>query len=89
VSGGMSDRGSEPGQNFPQYSMAELDKWAELAGAGDRAFASTGPAADGDAESMSYEELCQAHIEAFMQVSKICIQAMANAAQPYDITKYQ
>ncbi|KAL0054533.1 hypothetical protein WJX82_010399 [Trebouxia sp. C0006] len=69
VSGGMSDRGSEPGQNFPQDSMAELDEWAELAGAGDRAFASTGPAADGDAESMSYEELCQAHIEAFIQAA--------------------
>lgn len=82
VSGGMSDRGSEPGHNFPQDSMAELDEWAELAGAGDRAFASNGPPADGDADSMSYEELCQAHIEAFIQVSMFCTQAMANAAQP-------
>ncbi|KAA6428176.1 MAG: condensin-2 complex subunit H2 [Trebouxia sp. A1-2] len=69
VSGGMSDRGSEPGHNFPQDSMAELDEWAELAGAGDRAFASNGPPADGDADSMSYEELCQAHIEAFIQAA--------------------
>ena len=87
VSGGMSDRGSEPGHNFPQNSMVELDEWAELVGAGDRAFASNGPPADGDADSMSYEELCQAHIEAFIQVSKICVQAMANAAQPYDPSK--
>ncbi|DBA99076.1 hypothetical protein WJX77_009045 [Trebouxia sp. C0004] len=69
VSGGMSDRGSEPGHNFPQDSMAELDEWAELAGASDRAFASNGPPADGDADSMSYEELCQAHIEAFIQAA--------------------
>ncbi len=52
--------------------MAELDEWAELAGAGDRAFAGGGPPADADADSMSYEELCQAHIEAFIQVSLPC-----------------
>lgn len=62
----MSDRGSEPGCNFPEHSMAELDEWAELAGAGDRACGGGPPA---DADSMSYEELCQAHIEAFIQVS--------------------
>ena len=46
--------------------MAELDQWADLAAAGDRAFPGAGPPADAD--SMNYEELCQAHIEAFIQV---------------------
>lgn len=46
--------------------MAELDQWADLAAAGDRAFPGGAPPADAD--SMSYEELCQAHIEAFIQV---------------------
>ena len=68
ASGGFSDRGSEPGQGFPEDSMAELDQWAELAGAGDRAFACAGPPGDADADSMSYEQLCQAHIEGFIQV---------------------
>ena len=66
ASGGFSDRGSDPGQGFPEDSMAELDQWADLAAAGDRAFPGGGPPADAD--SMTYEELCQAHIEAFIQV---------------------
>ena len=65
ASGGFSDRGSDPGQGFPEDSMAELDQWADLAAAGDRAFPGGGPPADAD--SMTYEELCQAHIEAFIQ----------------------
>ena len=69
ASGGFSDRGSEPGQSFPEDSMAELDEWAELAGAGDRALLGGGPAGHAHADSMSYEELCQAHIESFIQVS--------------------
>lgn len=68
ASGGFSDRGSEPGQPFPEDSMAELDQWADLAGAGDRALPYPGPSGDAHAEGMSYEELCQAHIEAFIQV---------------------
>ena len=69
----MSDRGSEPGHSSPQDSLAELDEWAELAGAGDRAVAGSNPPCDGDADCMSYEELCQAHIEAFIQVSWHCM----------------
>ena len=68
--GGGSDGGSEAGLNFPQDSTAELDEWAELARAGDRAIAGGGPPGDADADSMSYEELCQAHIEAYIQVSQ-------------------
>ena len=47
--------------------MAELDEWAELAGAGNAAGAMWHMPADADAE-MTYEQLCQAHIEAFIQV---------------------
>lgn len=47
--------------------MAELDEWAELAGAGDRLGASGLPPPDADVD-MTYEQLCQAHIEAFIQV---------------------
>lgn len=47
--------------------MAELDEWAELAGAGDQLGASGLPPPDPDAE-MTYEQLCQAHTEAFIQV---------------------
>lgn len=69
ASGGFSDQGSDPGQGFPEDSLAELDQWADLAAAGDRAFPGGAPPAQADAESMSYEELCQAHIEAFIQVA--------------------
>lgn len=74
ASGGFSDRGSDPGQGqgFPEDSMAELDQWADLAAAGDRAFPGGARPADADADSMSYEELCQAHIEAFIQVC-LCV----------------
>ena len=68
AAGGLSDRGSDPGQGFPEDSLAELDQWADLAAAGDRAFPGGAPPGEADAESMSYEELCQAHIEAFIQV---------------------
>ncbi|KAL3132422.1 hypothetical protein ABBQ32_008980 [Trebouxia sp. C0010 RCD-2024] len=69
ASGGFSDQGSDPGQGFPEDSLAELDQWADLAAAGDRAFPGGAPPAQADAESMSYEELCQAHIEAFIQAA--------------------
>ena len=52
---------------MPNADMAELDEWAELAGAGDRLGASGLPPLDAVAD-MTYEQLCQAHIEAFIQV---------------------
>lgn len=83
ASGGFSDRGSDPGQGFPEDSMAELDQWADLAAAGDRAFPGGGPPADAD--SMSYEELCQAHIEAFIQVCLCGTKVFMRASQVWHV----
>lgn len=59
---------------MPDAGMAELDEWAELAGAGDRLGASGLPPPDADAD-MTYEQLCQAHIEAFIQVLRFCLES--------------
>lgn len=66
ANGAWSDRGSEP--ECPANDLADLDDWAELAGAGNAAGSMCQPPADGDAD-MTYEQLCQAHIEAFIQAS--------------------